>query len=188
MTDVSTCSKPEPSGRDRRRAPKTSRLIAELPASTPCVLAINKVDRLRNKARLLPLIEAFDEGARVRGIVPISLLDPEGAPRLLARARAARCPTGETAYAEDTLTDRPSSFFVREYVREQVLSRSPAARCRTRSRSRSNASAKPLSSSFASRRRFTSRRSGQRKILVGHGGQNAQGHRHSGAEAPRAAR
>ena len=34
---------------------------------------------------------------------------------------SALLPEGEAGYPDDTLTDKPSSFFAREYVREQVL-------------------------------------------------------------------
>jgi GTP-binding protein Era len=52
--------------------------------------------------------------------VPISALENDGVDRLLDEI-AALLPEGEAGYPDDTLTDKPSSFFAREYVREQVL-------------------------------------------------------------------
>jgi GTPase len=153
---------PAPSGED-------CELMAALPKATPAVLAINKVDRLRNKARLLPLIEAFAGAHAFAEIVPISLLDPAGAGQLL-RALVPLLPAGEKAYAEDTLTDRPSSFFVREYVREQVLvlAKREVPHAVAVSIERISETEQQL---FAEATIHVEK-VGQRKILVGQGGQN----------------
>jgi GTPase len=144
-------------------------LLAELSNEMPTVLAINKVDRLRNKAKLLPLIESFTEAREFGAVVPVSLLDPKGAPLLLQEI-AALLPEGERAYAKDTLTDRPSSFFVREFVREQalILARREVPHAVAISIDRISETDREL---FAEATIHVEK-VGQRKILVGHGGES----------------
>lgn len=86
----------------------------------PAILALNKVDAVRNKHLLLPLLQSYLEAVPFRELVPISALENDNVDRLLDTI-AALVPEGEAGYPEDTLTDKPSSFFAREYVREQVL-------------------------------------------------------------------
>lgn len=95
-------------------------LLRQLPQPIDCVLAINKVDRLKNKNLLLPYIEAFTHFRDFAAIVPVSVMRDDGVDMLLSEI-GPRLPEGPHGYDQDTLTDRPLSFFVREYVREQVL-------------------------------------------------------------------
>jgi GTP-binding protein Era len=95
---------------------KSMRLFGKVPA----VLALNKVDAVRNKDLLLPLLQSYLQAVPFRELVPISALENDGVDRLLD-VIASLVPEGEAGYPEDTLTDKPSSFFAREYVREQVL-------------------------------------------------------------------
>ncbi len=87
---------------------------------TPAILALNKVDTVRDKGLLLPLLDSYLAAVPFRALVPISALENDGVDRLLDTI-AEHLPEGEAAYPDDTLTDKPSSFFAREYVREQVL-------------------------------------------------------------------
>src|SRR5690606_39196478 len=95
-------------------------IVARLPKETPVVLVVNKVDRVKNKPLLLPLLEAWSKLHDFRAIVPTSVLRDDGVDRVLDEL-VALLPESEPAYAADTLTDRPMQFFVREYVREQIL-------------------------------------------------------------------
>ena len=95
-------------------------LLARLPRDRPCVVAINKVDALKDKTALLPAIAELTELRDLAAVVPMSALHSDGVDRVL-RELVALLPEGPAAYDADTLTDRPTSFFVREYVREQVM-------------------------------------------------------------------
>jgi GTP-binding protein Era len=86
----------------------------------PAILALNKVDAVRDKGLLLPLLQSYLEAAPFKTLVPISALENDGVDRLLDEI-SQLLPEGEACYPDDTLTDKPSTFFVREYVREQVL-------------------------------------------------------------------
>jgi GTP-binding protein Era len=94
-------------------------LLADLGAA-PAVLVVNKVDRLRDKRRLLPLLEAFARLHPFAAIVPISALRADGVERVLDEV-AKLCPERPWEYEVDELTDRPAKFFAAEYVREQIL-------------------------------------------------------------------
>lgn len=96
------------------------RLLQVLPRDVPCLLVLNKVDLLRDKRHLLPLITAFHEAHPFAAIVPASVLSADGVQGILTEITNL-IPERAAMYGADQVTDRPVSFFVREYVREQVL-------------------------------------------------------------------
>jgi GTP-binding protein Era len=102
--------------------PEDAELLKSLKSlkKTPAILAVNKVDAVRDKGLLLPLLQSYLDAVPFQALVPISALKNDGVERLLDEI-AKHLPEGEPGYPEDTLTDKPSSFFAREYVREQVL-------------------------------------------------------------------
>jgi len=108
----------------RRKAlslhPEDTELLARLPERTPAVAAVNKVDLCRDKGRVLPLLLELEKAREFSAIVPVSLRDEGDVPRLLD-ALVALAPEGEPGHAGETLTDRPTSYFAAEYVRESVL-------------------------------------------------------------------
>ena len=94
-------------------------LAAELPRART-ILAINKVDRLKDKTGLLPLIAAFGRTAEFPATVPLCARRAEGIDRLLAEVRGL-LPEQPFLFEPDTLSDQPVRFFVSEFVREQIL-------------------------------------------------------------------
>lgn len=111
-----------PGGKPSRRDERTdAELIAMLPEKLPVLLVVNKIDRLRDKGRLLPYLEAMNTLRSFAATIPISALESDGVDRVLAEV-AALVPEGSSAFGEDEVTNRPVSFFAREYIREQVLS------------------------------------------------------------------
>jgi GTP-binding protein Era len=102
-------------------------LLASLPAlsARPTVLVINKIDRLRDKALLLPVLKAYESLRDFAALVPLSAKKEAGARPLVAALRKL-LPEGEKDYDEDTLTDRPARFLVAELVREQILKKTRA--------------------------------------------------------------
>jgi GTPase len=124
MTDVETLL-----GSKRSRAtptvlvsPQDRVLLSHLPAlgQAPAVLVINKIDLLKDKSLLIPLIGEFGQHARFESVIPISVRRADGVDRVLTEI-ARLLPEGEPAYDSDELTDRPARFFIGEFVREQVL-------------------------------------------------------------------
>ena len=109
-----------PSSPKAELAPEDLALFDKIPPGTRTVLVLNKVDRVKDKAALLPLLESVGRVRDFAAIVPLSARRADGAKRVLAEI-APLLPKGDFLFAEDELTDKPVRFFVAEYVREQVL-------------------------------------------------------------------
>ena len=84
------------------------------------VVALNKVDLVRPKEGLLPLIAALAELDNVETVVPISALRGHGVEDLVNEL-AQRVPEGVPLYPPDMVTDRPERFLAAEVVRATVL-------------------------------------------------------------------
>ncbi len=89
-------------------------------SGTPCLLLLNKIDTLRDKSKLLPLIERYKELGEFQEFIPISALTGEGLD-VLREAIVKRLPEGPRYFPEDMITDQPPEFFAAEVIREKVL-------------------------------------------------------------------
>jgi len=87
---------------------------------TPALLVLNKIDLLKDKARMLPVIEQYGKLARFEDFLPVSALTGDGLNELKA-AIISRLPEGPNYFPEDEITDQPERFFVAEVIREKVL-------------------------------------------------------------------
>jgi GTP-binding protein Era len=97
---------------------ETAELLARL--SAPVFCCLNKVDLVRPKARLLPLIEAWRGSHPFREILPISAADGTNCDRLLERV-VAELPEHPPFFPADRLTDQPETFYVGEVIRERIF-------------------------------------------------------------------
>ena len=86
----------------------------------PVILAINKVDTLKDKNRLLPLIAESAERLDFREIVPISARRGTNVDALVDVV-GALIPEEPAGFDEDQFTDRGARFMVSELVREQLF-------------------------------------------------------------------
>ncbi len=86
----------------------------------PVVLVINMVDQLKDRAALLPLIEASAKKFAFAEIVPVSARRGDNVDTL-ERVVAKYLPAQPPIYPEDQLTDRSERFLAAEFVREQVF-------------------------------------------------------------------
>jgi GTP-binding protein Era len=86
----------------------------------PLVLVINKIDRLKAKSALLPLLDRASKVANFASIVPLSASRNDNLDGLI-RALREHLPEG-LAYDAEVLTDKPQRFFASELIREAVLS------------------------------------------------------------------
>lgn len=84
------------------------------------VAAVNKVDLLRAKASMIPLLQGIFDTGLFAEVVPISALKGDGVDGLLD-ILVKQLPVGHPFYPEDQLTEQPERFFVGEIVREQVF-------------------------------------------------------------------
>ena len=86
----------------------------------PAVLAINKVDTVKDKPSLFPVLTAWNEIANFAALVPVSARRGTGVPSLIAEL-AKVLPEGEPLYSPEMLTDRTERFLAGELIREQLF-------------------------------------------------------------------
>lgn len=84
------------------------------------ILAINKIDLLKDRKLLLPLINKYKDFKLVQEIVPISALHSEGLDSLKQEI-INFLPEQEPYYPTDILSDKPEKFFVSEMIREKIF-------------------------------------------------------------------
>lgn len=86
----------------------------------PVFCALNKVDRVRPKSRLLPLIERWQRVHAFAEILPISAADGTNCDRLLSLLTDA-LPEHPAFFPADATSDQPETFYVAEIVRERIF-------------------------------------------------------------------
>jgi GTP-binding protein Era len=86
----------------------------------PALLILNKTDKLKDKSKLLPLIESYKSEFDWQAILPISALKGDQLTALLDEM-IAHLPPGEALFSEDELTDQPIRALAAEIVREKIL-------------------------------------------------------------------
>ncbi len=136
-------------------------------AQAPKMVLLNKID-LVDKLQLLPRIALYAEQG-FSEIVPISALKADGTDRVLEAAWRL-LPEGEPMYDPELLTIHPERFLVAERIREKILERT---------RQELPFSVAVVIDSWEQRRNgvvaihasILVERTGQRKILLGAGGQ-----------------
>jgi GTP-binding protein Era len=89
-------------------------------SGTKAFLILNKVDLLRDKAKLLPVIEEYRKLYDFAEVIPISALKRTGLDVLLKESVAA-LPAGPAYFPEDQVTDQPARFMAAEIIRERML-------------------------------------------------------------------
>ena len=89
-------------------------------AGTPVFLLLNKIDLLKDKKKLLPIIDDYQKLHAFREIIPLSALKKDGLPLLLEKVVGA-LPPGPQYFSEDQITDQPVRFMAAEIIRERVL-------------------------------------------------------------------
>lgn len=99
---------------------RDERVLSLLPKDRPVVLAINKVDRLDDKSRLLPHLAKMQERFPFAACVPISAKQGHNLDKLKAELRQ-YLPEQPAMYDTDDFTDRSEKFLVAEFIREKVF-------------------------------------------------------------------
>ena len=89
-------------------------------AGKPIVLAINQVDRLKDKQELLPYLDQLNARGVFDALVPISAHRGTNV-EALEQEVVERLPEGPSFYPRDVVTDRDLAFRLGELVREQVM-------------------------------------------------------------------
>jgi GTP-binding protein Era len=96
-------------------------LIARLLTnSAPVVLALNKVDRIRDRERLGRMIAERAQSFAYAALVPLSAKKGTQLDALLAELKKL-LPARPPLYADDELTDRSERFLAAEFIREKLF-------------------------------------------------------------------
>ena len=86
----------------------------------PVVLVVNQVDRIPDKAKLLPYLQRVTEGREFAAVHPVSALKRTGLDALVS-SLLAQLPEQPPLYGEDEITDRSQRFLAGELLREQLM-------------------------------------------------------------------
>jgi len=100
--------------------PDDRQVLTLLPKDAPVVLAVSKVDLVKDKARLLPFLQTVSAAFPFRAIVPLSAKTGRQTEELLEELRAL-LPEGPPLYDADDLTDRSERFLAAELLREKLF-------------------------------------------------------------------
>jgi GTPase len=95
-------------------------LLKLLPDRVPVVLAINKIDRVKEKSALLPFIAKVSELRAFAAVVPVSAAHSDNVPALVSEL-AKHLPEGPRMYDQDEITTLPERFLAAELVREKLF-------------------------------------------------------------------
>ena len=89
-------------------------------SNTPVVLAINKIDMLKDKEQLLELILAYSALYDFEAVVPVCAVDGKGVKDLNDEQKKL-CSEGGHFFDDDALTDQPEKVLAAEMIREKIL-------------------------------------------------------------------
>ena len=87
---------------------------------TRAFLLLNKIDALRDKSKLLPLIGRYTSERDFAEVIPISALTGDGV-ELILKDVFEYLPEAPPLYPEDEMTDQPERVLAAELVREKIL-------------------------------------------------------------------
>ena len=96
------------------------KILQMIPEETPIILVINKVDRLKEKSKLLELIQVFKESERYKEIIPTSVKKKNNLKELL-ESTYQFLPEQEFIYEDNEITDKNERFLAAEIIREKIF-------------------------------------------------------------------
>jgi len=89
-------------------------------SGVPFIVALNKVDKIRLKDALLPVIQMYAERSGASDVIPISALNKDGLDRV-QDLLLGMLPEGGFLYPPDVLSDQAERFLAAEIIREKVM-------------------------------------------------------------------
>jgi GTP-binding protein Era len=103
-----------------RLTPEDRAALERIPAAQRVIAVVNKIDTLKTREALIPMLERLAKLRDFVAIVPVSARTGKNLPELLRVVREA-LPEGPAAYPPDQLTDRDERFFAAELLREKLF-------------------------------------------------------------------
>jgi GTP-binding protein Era len=100
--------------------PADQQVLDLIPESVPCILVINKSDRVKDKAVLLPFAQQIAAKHDFAAVVPVSAtlgFQLDG----LQKETRNFLPEGPPIFGPDDITDRSEKFLAAEIIREKVF-------------------------------------------------------------------
>ena len=95
-------------------------VLERIPSGRKVVAVVNKMDRVKRAADLIPFIERLSREREFAAIVPVSARSGKNLPELLKVLRDA-LPEAPAMYPPEQLTDRDERFFAAELLREKLF-------------------------------------------------------------------
>lgn len=95
-------------------------VLALIPQNVPCILVINKADRIKDKAVLMPFAQQVAADGQFASVVPVSAKQRFQLEALEGEIEK-RLPENPPIFGEDDITDRSEKFLAAEIVREKVF-------------------------------------------------------------------
>lgn len=90
-------------------------------AGKPCLLCVNKIDRLRDRQALLPMLATMRDRFDFAALVPVSAVKGDNLDALKTEIVKLLPDTDDYIYPRDQLSDRDERFIVSELIREQLM-------------------------------------------------------------------
>lgn len=91
-----------------------------MPTDRPVILVLNKIDQMKDKTKLLPIMADLATQGSFAAIIPVSAAKGKQLEMLLAEARK-HLPNDELLFGEDEITDKSEKFLAAEYIREKLF-------------------------------------------------------------------
>ena len=88
--------------------------------AAPVILALNKIDKITKKEKLIALLAAYQQIREFSAYIPISAAFGDQVD-VLKNEIFKHLPEGEPIFPEDHVTDQPSRFIAAEMIREKLL-------------------------------------------------------------------
>ena len=99
---------------------RDEQVLKLLPVNKPVILAINKVDRIADKSRLLPFLEKLSKVFSFSAMIPVSAERGTQIQELIHAIRP-YLPEGPPLFSRDEATDRSERFLAAELIREKLF-------------------------------------------------------------------
>ena len=99
---------------------RDEQVLKLLPVDKPVILAINKVDRIADKSRLLPFLEKLSKVFSFSAMIPVSAERGTQIQELIHAIRP-YLPEGPPLFSRDEATDRSERFIAAELIREKLF-------------------------------------------------------------------